>query len=110
MSEVVRYSGPFLIGSVAGLVQVLWTFHHWPTVGEIQAHFTAQQRDSSRYGRVLYPLWFGAISFTGAVFIGLLAQRVSNAIVFLCFSLPWCATLYFVPSNRVLNRASRSQL
>ncbi len=63
----------------------------------MRGDFIRQQRESTVYGRVLYPLFIVGLLLVGSVFIGLVDRSVRSAVGWGLAEFPILAAIAFLP-------------
>lgn len=90
----------FAVGVVGTFV--LWVIHArgHPRLSTLRADFAAKQRDSTPYGRVLYPLFLAGMVVALASVVGLIDGSVRGAAAAVLWLLPLMVFTYFAYDKR----------
>lgn len=65
-------------GVLAAFAWLVWRYRGLPSLAVMRSEFNEQQRESSRYGRVLYPLYVAFLIGAGAAFVGIVERSGRN--------------------------------
>jgi len=69
-------------GVLVAAVWLLWRYRSLPSIGTIRGDFARQQRESTPYGRVLYPLFVAGLLVLGATAAGIVERAARGAVGF----------------------------
>jgi len=87
----------FCLGLLAALSWLLGYYRGVSSLAALRGDVERQHRESSRYGRVLYPLFVATLIGAGAAFVGLMERSVRDAAGWTLALGPLILLIHFLP-------------
>ncbi len=84
-------------GVLAGFASLVWRYRGVPSLRAVRSDFERQQREATRYGRLLYPAYVVGLLLLGAAIVGFVERSARGAAGWVLVMAPLLLVSYFLP-------------